>query len=1005
MKPSAPKATSITLSDRFLTERAAMFVASHSSWLVLIPYVALRALQLHFLAPNSDVRRYFEAASGWIQHGTPYRDFLLEYPPGALIWSALPRLLTDDFARYSQLFAAQMVLADLAILYLLARLPARLHGLTRQQGFGTGKTSSEAWRLHYDGTVCMLAYIGLTFLLMSLGFERFDSLMALSLLAFLYAATNPASLLWADAMLCIGIWIKLVPLLVVPAYLVYAFASWAPKGAPAGASRQNLGPALFRWIRQEGWRRLLGLSAISIALWGPFYALAGDGLWTFLRYHQVRGLQLESLFSSLLMLMHQLAPSGLSFTPAFGAAEMVHPNRQMIHSLASLSSLMTVGFAVGISLIYARRLLRAGSQPARQMLLATAVFAQVLLMMSFNKVLSPQYLLWLAPLCTLASLDDHDRRRHILLGVGVSTFLTTLLWTFYYRNMLTFDPMAIALLLGRNFLLIATLIYTVSEPAAREEGEAAAPPSSAWQGLRRLVTHSGWNGVALGLCALWIFVANLSETTANDIWIQMRSGADIWRSGSFPSTEVYSATVMNRHFIAHEWLTSLLFHGLVSAFGAAGLSFLAAGVALLVAVLVYCSQPKSERHTLPYLTLMLATMYLVSFRILVRPHIFTIVAQACLLLALERWRRRGNWRELLWLLPVQLIWINLHGAAFFGPAMLFMMSGLVGVMAYFPVLQRSSERRTFKMSDALGLGLVGLGMGLMCLINPYGTDLLRFSIDLLNNEYAKSRVWEWTTPFLDTNFSYYWLWLYMAALVLLWISVAVRLHTLPVIDLAWAVLVTFLSVRANRFVPDFAIFAFPVIHRSMQYIGTLALGNVFSKRQPWVAMGMGTLLLANAVTYGYAHSAGEHRPLLGWGFGGDMPYQEVDLIKKMNLRGVIFNEYSDGSLIIHSLVPQVRPVLDSRIDLYPLQLVDEYDQAYVSPSHFQQYVRRHRVNLVMLIAQRANPNVLRYLAQEPSWQLLSQTNGRVLYRRRDGALPVAGRAAMQPPVGGPSSGY
>jgi hypothetical protein len=68
-------------------------------------------------------------------------------------------------------------------------------------------------------------------------------------------------------------------------------------------------------------------------------------------------------------------------------------------------------------------------------------------------------------------------------------------------------------------------------------------------------------------------------------------------------------------------------------------------------------------------------------------------------------------------------------------------------------------------------------------------------------------------------------------------------------------------------------------------------------------------------------------------------------------------------------------------------------------------VRRHRVNLVMLIAQRANPNVLRYLAQEPSWQLLSQTNGRVLYRRRDGALPVAGRAAMQPPVGGPSSGY
>jgi hypothetical protein len=149
-------------------------------------------------------------------------------------------------------------------------------------------------------------------------------------------------------------------------------------------------------------------------------------------------------------------------------------------------------------------------------------------------------------------------------------------------------------------------------------------------------------------------------------------------------------------------------------------------------------------------------------------------------------------------------------------------------------------------------------------------------------------------------------------------------------------------------------------------------------------MGLGSLLFANATTYGYAHSAREHRPPIGWGFGGDMPYQEVDLIKKMNLKGIIFNEYSDGALIIHSLVPQVRPVLDSRIDLYPLDLVDEYDHAYVSADYFKRFVRKHHVNLAMLITNRAQPDLLNYLAGDPTWQLLSSTNGRMLYRRLGG---------------------
>ncbi|RYF09709.1 MAG: hypothetical protein EOO40_06430 [Deltaproteobacteria bacterium] len=447
-----------------------------------------------------------------------------------------------------------------------------------------------------------------------------------------------------------------------------------------------------------------------------------------------------------------------------------------------------------------------------------------------------------------------------------------------------------------------------------------------------------------------------------------------------------------RPFIAHEWLAGVLFFALDWAFGDAGLSFLAAVVALGTFALMYYAFAPKDRKTLWYLPLLLLMSYLVAFRVLVRPHIFTILAQAALMLAAERWRRRGGLAQLWWLVPMQLIWINLHGAALFGPAFIAMLAGCVGVLVVFPRLQAyGAEARTFGKRDIYELAATAVAMSVACIVNPYGTKIVAFSLDLLGNSYAKTRVWEWTTPFLPTNVTYYWLWLYVSALILLWASVIVRLRFVPLIDLAYAVLVTYLSTRANRFVPDFAIFSFPVVVRAFMHLAQAGLRPSFRVQRPWVELGLATLLFTNCVVYGYAHSAREHRPLIGWGYGGDMPYQEVALIKRLGLKGTIFNEYSDGALIIHELVPNVRPVLDSRIDLYPLDQVEEYDRAYVVPQLFARYLDRHNVNIIMLYQGRAAPRVVQWVEDNPEWRRLSDTNGRLLYIKRSTAIATGPR--------------
>jgi hypothetical protein len=473
----------------------------------------------------------------------------------------------------------------------------------------------------------------------------------------------------------------------------------------------------------------------------------------------------------------------------------------------------------------------------------------------------------------------------------------------------------------------------------------------------------------------------MSETTANDIWIQLRSGEDIVRSLKLPYTETYSATVSGRPFIAHEWLSGVLFYVSTLVLGDAGLSVMTALVALGIFAMMYATFSRTERNRFYYLPTLLFLNYLIAFRLLARPHIFTILAQAYMIMAIERWRRSGRAGPLLGLIPMQLLWINMHGAALFGPALMGMVFGVTALTTWWPQLG-TMETRVFGPRDIWATGGMTVALAAACFINPYGSRIVTFSLDLLHNEYAKNRVWEWTTPFLPMNTYYYWLWLFIVGLALVWAALLVRVQKLPLLDIGYTVLATYLGVRANRFMPDFALLAFPVIMRSLDLATRKGLPAWAWRRQPWLELGIASLLLTNCFTYGYAHSAREHRPMFGWGYGGDMPYQEVALLKRLGVRGIIYNEYSDGSLIINQLTPAIKPVLDSRIDLYPLDFVAEYDASYLDPKRFVHFLGQRHVEIVMLYKHRVPAAILQQLKIASDWRLLSESESRVLYVTR-----------------------
>jgi hypothetical protein len=197
----------------------------------------------HLILDTTTYRTYGSA----VVHGEiPYRDFDVEYPPGALPVFVAPALLYDrpaEFVQYNRLFQVMMVLCGIGAL-LAMRTVARSHSPL---------------------LVAALAPL----LLGSVVLYRFD-LWPTALAVAALAALASGRERWAFALLALATAAKIWPIVLLP---------------------------LFPWSRR-------GLAVFGLVLGAvlvPFWLVAGDGLWDSVRGQLTRPLQVESLGGSALV--------------------------------------------------------------------------------------------------------------------------------------------------------------------------------------------------------------------------------------------------------------------------------------------------------------------------------------------------------------------------------------------------------------------------------------------------------------------------------------------------------------------------------------------------------------------------------------------------------------------------------------------------------------------------------------------------------------------------------
>jgi len=358
----------------------------------------------------------YQKYGDWMAEGkVPYRDFGVEYPPGALPVFVAPSLgHRGDREGFRVVFETLIALCGAAA--------AALTALSlRALGAGALRT-----------TAC-LGLVGLFPLALgSVVLSRYDLWPAALTAAALAALVGRRDRL-GTAALGLAAAVKIYPAVILPLALARI---WARRG------------------RREALRCSAAFTGAVLAVVGPFLVLAPGGVLDSLGRQLSRPLQIESLGASFLLASHQALGLGITMRSSHGSQNL---DGTLPDVLAAVQSVALAAVLVALWAAFARG-------PVDRERLVRYAAASVAAFVTLGKVLSPQFLIWLVPLVPLVR-----GRRGLAASalLGAALVLTQAWFPFRYWDLaLRFDPTASWLVLVRDLVLLA-LLAVLALPSLR----------------------------------------------------------------------------------------------------------------------------------------------------------------------------------------------------------------------------------------------------------------------------------------------------------------------------------------------------------------------------------------------------------------------------------------------------------------------------------------------------------------------------------------------------------
>jgi len=383
------------------------FVALHLAYIAaLLPIIVTGGTE-------GDLPLYREWAQDAVQGSWPVIDFAWVYPAGALAPIVGPIVLGPFL--YQLVWLVMIGAANWLALAALAG-----HRLQRRSGYRA------AW--YWLLSVLLLAPVSML---------RLEGVVApLAIAGLVWVARRPVV---AGALIALATWIKVWPAAVAAAAVVVCRTRW----------RVALG----------------GLAASAVIMLAVLLAGGREHLFSFLTIQDQRSPQLEAPVATPWVWATIWDMPGARIRQNYELATREVIGHGAMAAGALVGWLMIASFAAIAVLVVVARVRAAGASGrvgvAEGQLVVLGAFALTTALIVFNKVGSPQYMLWLSPLVAVGLLLDAQRWRTPAIWMAVTSFLTTLVFPIFYMALVRADPFAASLLLARNVLLVALFAWSV----------------------------------------------------------------------------------------------------------------------------------------------------------------------------------------------------------------------------------------------------------------------------------------------------------------------------------------------------------------------------------------------------------------------------------------------------------------------------------------------------------------------------------------------------------------
>ena len=451
-------------------------------------------------------------------------------------------------------------------------------------------------------------------------------------------------------------------------------------------------------------------------------------------------------------------------------------------------------------------------------------------------------------------------------------------------------------------------------------------------------------------------------------------------------SDVFSHTRAGAPLISKEWLSEVSFAACGDAFGWNGIVLLSA--VLIATCLWLLHRQLLAEGTEPLLAtaLTLAAALACSVHWLARPHLFTHILAIIFAWQL-RWFDLGRLRGqslLFRLVPLMVLWVNLHGAFFTG--LVIIGTFLIGNgIALFTC---ESSKRPEVQKKLATLALLAVGCSLVILVNPNGWKLPAHIMEFFRDPTLA----HYTNEFRSPSFHSHGARGFLIELALIATTLMILRSRFSTVDLIVMGTWGFLALFAARNVPIFALLVTPVLaghwQTALQTADTSCILNRYRRFSANLAQfnrtadGRVTALLVFIAALALVA-----KPRL---VGGDAIVTSDVLSNRFPVaatsflaahpravHGEMFNDYSWGGYLMLA-TPDRKVFVDGRNDFYGTDLILEFDKVNQVRPGWDVVLRKYNVSWTILPRGHALNTVL---ALDPSWQLVHADEVAAIYGR------------------------